>query len=736
MYTLWTLWTQHGHNMETQQTHYKECTRSSCSLTSFKQQQTAQPSHDVCQESSQDDTDSPPAYLKPFPNVSSFHLANWYWNSGNKKSLREFQELLTLLQKLNFSLSDALEADYCKIILLLGSRSSSRDCNDSEDKLVEVKEKENGGQDDEGDKGEWIDDAGWRTSPVVIPVPFHKGMRGSGVQWSTVGALHHRNIIEILQDKVRSTTDSPHFHYQPYYIDWDPGFESDTAWECPQVHGKLYTSEAFVEAHQALQSAPKVPGCDCEWVIAALMFWSDATKLTEFSPTKLWPCYMFFGNESKYRHTKPSLNLGGKLPPQEFMTHCAREVFHAQWSILLDDDLVEAMTNGIVLMCHDNVERQFYPKIFTYSADYPEKVMIAVIKQNSKYPCMRCLIPKCDLHNMETPEDLEFQQNNPRQNDQDHQKMLTKALSNAKAGFSVTGDKVMGNLEKRSMLPVQALKFNIFPCLVMDLLHEFEIWVWKNTFKHLIRLLVALKEGPGPIAELDQRYRNVPPFCRSMVQRFLDNASEMKYTTIKLSSQFRKFKMETCDKFNTVELPKKTQARAWRNAKNAVEGATQVVISKSQPQAPLDQVPDSQGSNLVNGTLQDATQKFNLSTYKYHALGDYASNIHRYGTTDSFTSKIGELSHQQPKTWYKQMDRKRYRPQIAGVEQRRAQLRRIKYKVDAKENPPNQKASTSFPGLSGESSTRYYIGTSKEHLDITKPLQICPTEYKTPLWLC
>jgi len=46
---------------------------------------------------------------------------------------------------------------------------------------------------------------------------------------------------------------------------------------------------------------------------------------------------------------------------------------HAQWTILLDDEFLEASTHGIVITCYDGVERRFYPRIFTYSADYPEK---------------------------------------------------------------------------------------------------------------------------------------------------------------------------------------------------------------------------------------------------------------------------------------------------------------------------------------------------------------------------
>jgi hypothetical protein len=44
-------------------------------------------------------------------------------------------------------------------------------------------------------------------------------------------------------------------------------------------------------------------------VVLALMFWSDSTHLASFGNSKLWPCYMFFGNESKYRRCKPSCRL-------------------------------------------------------------------------------------------------------------------------------------------------------------------------------------------------------------------------------------------------------------------------------------------------------------------------------------------------------------------------------------------------------------------------------------------
>jgi hypothetical protein len=44
--------------------------------------------------------------------------------------------------------------------------------------------------------------------------------------------------------------------------------------------------------------------------------------------------------------------------------------------------------------------------------------------------------------------------------------------------------------------------------LVVDLLHEFELGVWKALFTHLIRILYAAAPDRSLVAELDRRYVN------------------------------------------------------------------------------------------------------------------------------------------------------------------------------------------------------------------------------------
>jgi Plavaka transposase len=87
------------------------------------------------------------------------------------------------------------------------------------------------------------------------------------------------------------------------------------------------------------------------------------------------------GNLIEYIQISPSFKdsiverNGGKVPSAGtgIHAHCGRELFHAQWAILLDDELIGAMKHGIVILCPDGMLRRFYIRIFTYTGDYPEK---------------------------------------------------------------------------------------------------------------------------------------------------------------------------------------------------------------------------------------------------------------------------------------------------------------------------------------------------------------------------
>lgn len=54
-------------------------------------------------------------------------------------------------------------------------------------------------------------------------------------------------------------------------------------------------------------------------------------------------------------------------------TYFKRELMQAIWKLLLDGRFVEAYKTGLLIECVDHVVRRFFPRFFSYSADYPEK---------------------------------------------------------------------------------------------------------------------------------------------------------------------------------------------------------------------------------------------------------------------------------------------------------------------------------------------------------------------------
>ena len=87
--------------------------------------------------------------------------------------------------------------------------------------------------------------------------------------------------------------------------------------------------------------------------------------------------------------------------------------------------------------------------------------------------------------------------------------------------------------------------FNPYQMLIVDLMHEFELDVWKAVFTHLICILYAAGSSGSLVSELDKRYmfaifptekyltstyrfRQVPTFGVDTIRKFANNASEMK----------------------------------------------------------------------------------------------------------------------------------------------------------------------------------------------------------------
>ena len=226
-----------------------------------------------------------PEAFSPYPNRNAFLLGDWYWNSGVQKSQSSFQSLIDVVGDPTFSPTDVREVSWKDV-----NRKLAAD-------------------------DEWIDEnVGWERTPVSISVPFQP-RRGAPSdcdavpQQFTINDFYHRNLVSVIREKIQSAIDDDFFHYEPYNLKWQSTSYPDPV----NVHGELYTSEAFIDADRELQNSLPEPKCNAPRHVVALMFSSDSTKLTSFGDASLWPLYLYFGNESKYRRCKPSCHLGNHV---------------------------------------------------------------------------------------------------------------------------------------------------------------------------------------------------------------------------------------------------------------------------------------------------------------------------------------------------------------------------------------------------------------------------------------
>lgn len=229
--------------------------------------------------------------IHPYPNRNSFLLGDWYWNNGVQKSQSSFKELLEIVGDSTFRPQDISDTNWSRVNAELAA-----------DNLEE----------------EWLDeDAGWTKDTITIAAPFHRLTDNPGPQNYVAGDFHHRNIVSVIKEKLADRAHQLLFHYDPYELHWQAQKGSPPI----RVHGELYTSPVFIRAHDELQESPPEPGCTRPRVIIGLMFSSDVTHLTSFSDSKLWPLYMYCGNESKYRRCKPSCHLCSHIAYFEKVCH-------------------------------------------------------------------------------------------------------------------------------------------------------------------------------------------------------------------------------------------------------------------------------------------------------------------------------------------------------------------------------------------------------------------------------
>jgi hypothetical protein len=179
---------------------------------------------------------------------------------------------------------------------------------------------------------------------------------------------------------------------------------------------------------------------------------------------------------------RDELNKHGIKPSSALLTHFKREMFHKVLSLMLDAEFLQAYKHGEAVECADGIKRRLYPRIFTYSADYPEKsahllphartqltaycrVLIATVRDMGACPCPRCLVRKPDLYLLGTYQDQQLRHDHARHDDDAFRRAIRHARNLIyNKGYVVNSNSYeFETLNKMSLVPTEVLP-SIIPC--------------------------------------------------------------------------------------------------------------------------------------------------------------------------------------------------------------------------------------------------------------------------------
>ena len=187
--------------------------------------------------------------------------------------------------------------------------------------------------------------------------------------------------------------------------------------------------------------------------------------------------------------------------------------------------------------------------------------------------------------------------------------------------------------------------------------------------------------------------------------------------TKELGSQLRRYANKVCSEYKTKPLPGEAAAANRRRATAGKKADTSNVKASARN---------------ISGTFK----RFNLKTYKIHALGDYADNIERFGPTDCFSTqqvclvpsqpspfspslslaKQGELEHRRVKRFYKRTNKMRFESQIAKQERMERHYRKYITALRKKTGARTMSRSGSSAAVE-DASPRHHYSVAKRDRD-------------------
>ncbi|KAF9491142.1 hypothetical protein BDN71DRAFT_1484211 [Pleurotus eryngii] len=156
---------------------------------------------------------------------------------------------------------------------------------------------------------------------------------------------------------------------------------------------------------------------------------------------------------------------------------------------------------------------------------------------------------------------------------------------------------------------------------VPDLLHEFELGVWKAIFIHLIRILHTL--GPDSVTSLNERYCTTPTFGQDTIRLLPASHNQVVLDLL--------FVLSTWHALAKLRLHTDLMLQLLQEATTDIGALLHKFSDTANSSTDI-------GDESSKGVVKLCT--FNMNTYKMHTIGDYVEKICNLGTSESYSMQV------------------------------------------------------------------------------------------------
>ncbi|PPQ97936.1 hypothetical protein CVT26_002941 [Gymnopilus dilepis] len=393
-----------------------------------------------------------------------------------------------------------------------------------------------------------------------------------------------------------------------------------------RLYHDMQTANWWWSVQKEVQSATRRKNI----TIVPIIISSDKTQLTHFRGKTAYPVYFTIGNLPKHIRRKPSRQgqvLLGYLPTSKLdqitnkasRRRCVSNLFHHCMQYIVKP-LEQAGREGIVLASGDGALRRCYPILAAYVGDYPEQILVGLVKNGR---CPICPAPPDKLQDLDSilePRGMESILQALNTIDEDAAEFV-KACSEA------------------GIKPVQCVFWknlpfvDIYRSITPDILHQ----LYQGLLKHLISWIRAICGD----AEIDARCRRLPP--NHCIRLFLNGISHLSRVTGTEHDQISRFLLALVA---DIRLPNGHSNAQLVRSVRAVLDFINLARYPIHSAETLDQMDNALRSFHANrGVFISLGVRAHFNIPKLHTIGHYRQLIVHYGTADNFNTECTERLH-------------------------------------------------------------------------------------------